>query len=164
MTEDIASAFRFPYDFSTDPDRVTLADVRTHDIYLDALLDMVLGPIGVHDDNDRWLSLTVTAGGVTVSGRAIGPDTWAKKMESEVAKVHPGVAEGFTSLHENVSKLFDEMRRRREEENRPQTARRFLHMSDVTIFANTGAPLQLPLWRGQMCEVSSWTLGTLSFD
>ena len=164
MTEDIASAFRFAYDFSTDPDRVTLADVRAHDIYLDALLDMVVGPIDAHDNKDRWLSLTVTAGGVTVSGRAISPDAWAKKMESEVAKVHAGVAEGFTSFHETVSRLFDEMQERREKENRPQPTRRFLHMSDVTIFANTGAPLRLPLWRGQLREVTSWTLGALSSD
>lgn len=143
-----------PYDFGGDPDGVTLEAVVPVDWALDLLLSTVFG-----DDPDtagNSFGITVTFAGSVVSGLAIHSAEWERLWTQEVESSAPAVGQALHFALTTTRALTSRVRSRREEENRPNTAVKHLHLAEAVVFTG-GQPLRVGLWRGRLDMVAGWS-------
>jgi hypothetical protein len=130
------------------------------DEILVALLD------GVAESDER-LPLTVSCGGLIVSGLAVpdevyfqtfGLDTWARTAKQEC------------EANSQVVDAPDETVRRKDRPVEGRLAqlapaevlrRHFISLIDVTIVGAGPTPIKAPAWRGRLSQISGWVLGAL---
>ena len=152
---------REPWNPENDPDGFTFEDIRPKDWYLDSLLDLV---VGESDQNAGSISMTLQVGGAVVTGMVISRKEW---IDTTVKSLHSASGDSFKVLGDGVRKLYDfansssvERHERRDAEELPLAARRFIHMRDVHITVGGATEFfGLPLWRAPLADVSGWTLG-----
>lgn len=147
------------WDPDTDPDGYTMDDVQPKDWYLYTVLDFV---IGLNDENEGSVGLTVQSNGATVSGMAISRKEWIAGLVGQYA----GAGAEETGKH--IPMLFErahegviESNKKRDDAGLPAGARRFLHMKDARIlFGGSNEYVQLPFWRGKLSDITGWGLGS----
>ncbi|EED6225713.1 hypothetical protein XM82_004784 [Salmonella enterica subsp. enterica serovar Haifa] len=152
---------REPWSPENDPDGFTLEDIRPKDWYLDTLLDLIVGPT---DQNAGSISMTLQVGGAVVTGMVISRKEW---IDTTVESLHKASGDSIQPLGDGIRKLYDfansnttERHDRRDAEELPLAARRFIHMRDVHITVGGAQDyFGLPLWRAPLADVSGWTLG-----
>lgn len=143
-----------PYDFTTDPDGLTKEDITGRDMVFDILLSSFVGEADSSDE----LQLTVVLDGVLVSGIAISANEWRKRLKEQLSSA-PKIAEAYDGFVGEVIEKAAKANRKREEEDRPTPAMKFIHMRDARIGEGIGAA-KAPLWRGNLRQLSGWTLGS----
>ena len=147
------------YDFATDPDGVTAADVDVNDVQLHALLDFQFGVD--QEDSASELGLTLLINGALVTGRAIPYGRWLREYYAQLRMASQKLAEGIEAVFTDVNAEGKAIRDRRDTENRPNVAIKHIHMRDVIV--RTGnVTLNVPLWRAELEHVDGWSLGAAS--
>lgn len=137
---------------STDPDEYTREQVNPKDLLLFSVLNL---SHGIEDELDGAIGLTVIVGGQVVSGTAISESTWRSAVTSQWELA--GGSEYLGKLFERAAEGNRDNANRRTAANLPVRTRRFLHMRNVVV--GSGAEMSLPLWRGSLDDVASWSLG-----
>jgi hypothetical protein len=130
------------------------------DEVLAALLD------GVSKSDDR-VPLTVSCGGLVVSGVAVpdevyfqkfGITTWARTAKEEreannqvLELLDAAVLDRDSPGEERLAQL----------ERAEALRRHFISLVDVTILGAGPTPIKAPAWRGRLSQISGWVLGAL---
>jgi len=157
-TNDDAYVSANPWDPDTDPDNYTADDIRAKDWFFDTVLNFA------HGINDEALGgvigLTVTSGGVVLSGLAVSRAEWMAGVVDQYKEAGAGettiyIEKLFNQAHDEVLKHA----KRRGEAELPTRARSFLHMKDVRIGVGN-VYTQVPLWRGALADITGWSLGS----
>jgi hypothetical protein len=130
------------------------------DDVLAALLD------GVSKSDER-VPLTVSCGGLVVSGVAVPDEVYFQKFGlASLARS----AEEEREANDQVLEMLDAAMGRRDipaEERLAQLERaealrrHFISLIDVTILGAGPAPIKAPAWRGRLSQISGWVLGAL---
>lgn len=157
-TDKSETAAPTPWDPESDPDGYTREDVSPKDWYLDTVLDFVHG---FNDEHPGGIvGLTVTSGGVVVSGLAISRAEWMagvvdqyKQAGADQTAIY--IEKVFNQAHDTVV----ERAKDRDEAGLPSRARGFLHMKEVRLGAGD-TYTQVPLWRGALADITGWSLGS----
>lgn len=105
-------------------------------------------------------SLSMTMGGVVVSGTLISIETWQREMESQIRAANTetpdaveGMLKGLTEARIRIT--ADEL------VEDPDKEYQFVHLKEATVYG-AGSPFEVPLWRGNIHSVDSWWLGHLA--
>ena len=138
-----------------DPDGYAKQDVIPNDWILDYLLTAATGPA---DDGDGNIRVTLTCGGVVVTGTVISGTTWIAGMDALLCECAREIGEGFKSASSMLATDRAETRNRRNALGLPVRAREFMHLRDVQLGSGNSST-STPLWRAPMSEISGWALG-----
>lgn len=144
-----------------DPDGIRRRDLRENDWILNTLLDLTVD-LGSSTENN--IGLSVTVGGTLVSGTVIHRDKWAELLVEQMSGA-AGQGTDITPITEALGKMirqghddYAEMAARRDEQDLPNPARRFLHFRDARVHT-PGQWQDSALWRVQVLEITGWSLG-----
>ena len=122
-------------------------------------------------ERDVRRGLTVTVGGVVVSGTLIGTMAFCRRLADQFASTGGGTgmdetfAEAFGSLVDEVNGVGQGDRRHPADAASYAQATAFVHLADARYVS--GGPGPLPhgrhgvLWRCRTADVTSWSLGDL---
>lgn len=105
-------------------------------------------------------SITLTVGGLLVSGTLIGLSEYVERLGEQVlSSAAPDTHEGWRQLFDSWSETA------REASEDTGTDPSFVHLADVQHFSPgqrpipSGAPF--PVWRGRLTEIDGWSMGAL---
>jgi hypothetical protein len=151
------------YDWSNDPDGLTLEEAQPKDRYLNVLLTFFLG---THDDAvEGSLGLTLFTTGGIVSGTAISRKAWIngnlESLSENMSEDARSTMEAIDTVFNGISDRASQFSKRRDEQDLPLPARRFIHLKDVRFGVGENT-VNAPYWRGELAAVSGWTLGSHS--
>lgn len=152
MSDDVTS------DTCNELPEVSQEDATPIDMFLEVVLDLLSK--GEHPD--AFATLTLTVGGLVVTGDAIPTSVWLRmwidQLESGGVPFDAEARGLVDRFYAELVGLHDKLK----EADKPAPAWRFVCMKDVMIFTGGGAPVRLPLWRGRLAEINGWSLGRLS--
>ncbi|WP_284985470.1 hypothetical protein [Arthrobacter sp. fls2-241-R2A-172] len=146
------------YDFSADPHGLTKEDVLGQDFVFDVILK---GNVGIANDSDGEISLTVVIDGQVISGIAISAKAWREGMDAYIRPGFPKLADSVGTFLTELFADLEETRNERVEADVPAAAVRYLHLRDAYILSG-GASHHAPLWRGDLRKLSGWSLGSVN--
>ena len=125
----------------------------------DWILDYLLtAATGVADDGDGNIRVTLTCGGVVITGTVISGTKWITGMNALLGEESPEISEGFKSASSMLATDRAETRNRRNALGLPVRAREFMHLRDVHLGSGNSST-SAPLWRAPRSEISGWALG-----
>jgi hypothetical protein len=144
-----------------DPDGLTPAQLQPKDWALELLVNMTVD-LGTSAENS--IGLTVTVGGMLVSGMVIHREKWAELLVAQMR------AAGGTGNAEVIAAALSTaiggrhaaataMQERRDQSSLPAPVRRFLHFRDARVYTPDHWQ-ELPLYRVAIEDVSGWALGS----
>lgn len=138
-----------------DQDTQASRDAKT-DWFLQLLVNMT-------NDSDFEIGITLQVSGLLVSGKLISGkhyfDAAAADFASPFAST-PDVAESIKSTISSYGDIYS-----KESDNHKMSPPQYLHLKDARFFNTFGTPVpenKGVLWRGRICEVGGFVLGTLS--
>lgn len=121
------------------------------DVILDIFLKVTLG----RKDSDSSAALTLTIGGLVVSGVVIPLGRWQSLWIQQLTEAAPMLGTALGNAFESLDGDDDD------DDDDDWRVNSFVHMRDATIWSGGIRPINLPLWRGQLRHVTGWTLGSL---
>ncbi len=147
--------------YPDDPDGLTWDDVLPKDVYLDILLNSVVGEKDDHLPGE--FGLTVISGGAVVSGMVIARKAWVQLLIESVRDAGSApLAEVLEGTLPRFEEELDAHSDRRDKLNLLAHKRTHIHMRDARIF--NGATTNVPLWRGALEDITGWSMGSFSKD
>lgn len=135
---------------------VSEQDARPIDHFLNFFQEMTDPQDGI--PADVGLPLTLSIGGIVVTGKCISLEDWISRITSKIS-----AKEAAAQLRRMW--LADEAEARaevkqREEQGLRTFARRFVHLEDAVVFSGQQR-LHVGLWRGRLARLDGWTIGGL---
>ncbi|WP_152185542.1 hypothetical protein [Segeticoccus rhizosphaerae] len=143
------------YDFENDPDGLTAEDFRGDE---DLLLSVLLAVVPGEADSDASVGVTVTVGGVVISGKAVSFAHWSKLWTAEVTRAHEGMGGGLRAALEGWVQERADFISRREAEDRPVPDPAALCLADAKIL-NGPHTYRAGLMRVRRSQIDAWSLG-----
>lgn len=129
------------------------------DLYLDILMDFVLG--SNNDSEDGSFGITLSLQGQAISGLAISHDAWTRHFVDQLREASSGLGDAMSTLFDNFNARNREVAARAESSEQLRPSRRFIHLRDATVFTGT-TRLNVGLTRVALDDVSGWSLGSLT--
>jgi len=158
-SEELDEETRPQWSSKDDPDGLTEKDVRKYDVALAGLLRMT-----VNLDEDNSIGLSVLVRGELISGMAIHPTAWRKRITAQVREAgsEKSPTERLADAVDEYLGMLMEQRQafvgRRNDAGLPEPKLSFLHFRDARI--HSSSPVDLPLVRVKLSDVSAWALGS----
>ncbi|MET0190962.1 MAG: hypothetical protein ABW212_18315 [Pseudonocardia sediminis] len=121
-------------------------------------LRSVLAP--VHQDEGGSLAITVAIPAGVVSGHAVHPAVWLRRMAAEV-RSRPGPEQGKDA----VARIFETHASRRDDHtlsvNALMDSINHVYLADATLTSGSApvTPGRGTLWQVALADVSAWTVG-----
>lgn len=123
----------------------------------DGIIELLINFVEAFENEENVLSkdtfyITVTTGGLLVSGRIISRD--------EFMSSHP-LSARLEDLFNEIQMGFPE-----EEKKKDNRARHFIHLEDTHFFTpgQSHTPTKGTFWRGRLSEISGFYFGRLDFE
>ncbi len=141
----------------TDPSSGKAAHPRVPDVGASDYLRAIL--VTVHQDERASVALTLAVPAGVLTGHAVHPVVWLRRMASEV-RSRPGPEAG----KEPVARIFEVLASRRDDTDLPTGALMssidHAYLVDATLVPPGGAvPERGALWQVALADVSAWTIG-----
>lgn len=143
------------YDFTGDPDGLTLEDFRRTDPILAALLTVALG----EDDADASIGITVSTRGTVVTGLAVSLARWTKLWTSRIRDVEgaEGLADALAPIAASWVEQRAAMVARRTGEDLPTPGSVYLNLKDAVLWTG-GQRIAVGMWRVDKRSIDGWSL------
>ena len=159
MTDDAdISSDPYPkWDEATDPDGYVREDLEPKDVFLDSLLDFI---VGFDEEHDGSMGMVVISNGAVVSGLVISRRAFIDANTEMLASNSDGdFAPSVKKVWDFSASLVAEIRDRRDAAKLPTRPHTFLHMKNARI--HTGSShVDVPFWRGTMQDITGWSMGS----
>jgi len=134
------------------------------------------------------VSITVTVGGLLISGQPITPAEFFGLAGEALGEAWKRVGEGASPWTEYFGKLRSQAQEQVQDsaakrqaiadeiassENPPAVVEEtladaqrllptYLHLKNVLVYGAQPTPLRLPLWRGRLTEITGWNFGQIT--
>lgn len=137
----------------SDEDKIPALDTHYEPIR-DMFLDLF---VGMANDRDLSMSITIQLGGLMVSGMLVGLNVWENGVADQLTQAHQQFGEGF---RQGMKLLRD--REPTPAPDSPLQNPNYIHLRDARIYHPAGQTRDVLWWRGRLNEVDGWFLGAPS--
>ena len=136
-----------------------LFEVSQTDWFLQSLVNIA------HDVNLE-IGITLQVSGMLVSGNLVSGKQYFEGFATDFASAfiaHPEVAESIKNSFASYGDIYN--KEAEVESSQPQPLPQYIHLKNARFFNTAGNPIpgnRGVWWRGRICEVGGFTLGSLS--
>jgi hypothetical protein len=114
---------------------------------------------------DFDLTITLTVGGLLISGRVIGASRFFREVSEFVKQKAAGIStEVREALFDEPAQVYEKERDAEDRDDRPSP--RYIHLRDARVYDAAGnrVPRDATWWRGRLDAVDGFMIGALEIE